>query len=423
MWVNCGSDPAGSQAAINCRIWIETLKKILLISNIFPPAIGGPATYGVRLGEGLSKEGYEVRYLCATAAPAYTDQQYPFKVIRAGTRGNRLRREVAIRLRLLLAMRGVDMIYCMGLEHQSHWAARLARKRYALRIGGDKVWEQARNSGITRSEPGSFYKEAERRERLSVEVEEKRRQAQLRDAAAVVYVSNYLKNLAVHWCGRQGRVEFVVPNGVEVGTDADASLTRRREDEPLRVLFVGRQTNWKGVDAALLAVARVSGTMLTVAGSGPVWPGNVDLSTRLGVSERTAFVGRVDNPDIAEMMARHHVLVLPSLYEGMSNTLLEAGAAGLACIASDRGGNPEVIEQGVTGLLVDPFDVTALCSAITLLRDDDSVRMRLANQLRERVRREFQLSRSVTQTIEVLRDVGADNANNDIHFLAGSRRR
>lgn len=396
-------------------------KKVLLISNIFPPAIGGPATFGVRLGERLSRDGYRVTFVCATAAPAEMDGQYPFKVIRAGTKGNRLLREMNMRCRLALAMLNADMVYCMGLEHQTHWAARITRKKYTLRIGGDSVWERARNAGITRLEPESFYRQSTSEDRAYVHVEERRRIAQLGDASAIIYVSNYLKNLAQLWSGKQRPPEFVVPNAIE---PEEAHPVNRREDgELLRVLFVGRQTNWKGVDAVLLAVSRVEGAVLTVAGSGPAWPGSADLAVRLGLSSRAEFLDRVHGNEVQNLMRSHHVLVLPSLYEGMSNTLIEAGAAGLACIASNRGGNPELILDGESGLLVDPFDTESLAALLTLLMNDEERRVELATRHQERIVREFKLPDSIRRTIQILEGADTHNADNNVHVIARGRRR
>lgn len=396
-------------------------KRILLISNVFPPAIGGPATYGARMAEELSRKGFNVTFVCATPAPNGFDDRYPFRVIRTGTQGNRLRREMEVRTVLLWAMLKANLVYCMGLEHQSHWAAGIARTRCVIRIGGDRVWERARNIGATRLEPEPFYTEDARTERSVVSVEEDRRLGQMRDAASIIYVSAYLKKLGSIWAERRGGSEYVVPNGIEIVSSV--SPVTRKPNDVLRVLFVGRQTNWKGVDGVLLALAQIDGVALTVAGSGPLWPANVDLCRRVGLAARTRFLNHVDDRQIYDLMRQHHILVLPSLYEGMSNTILEAGAAGLACIVSDRGGNPEVIDDGKNGLLVDPFDTDQLARAISKLRDSESERIRLAVSHYRRVHNDFSLSESVQRTVNILENVYENNASNIFHIFSGRGRR
>src|SRR5690606_1402073 len=137
-----------------------------------------------------------------------------------------------------------------------------------------------------------------------------------------------------------------------------------RAGERLRALFVGRLTNWKGVDTLLLAVRDLPEVDLAIVGDGPERPALEALARQLGLGGRAAFLGRLGRAETRREMLRSHVLVLPSLYEGLSHTLLEAGAVGLPCIASRCGGNPEVIADGENGLLVPPEDPAALGAAL-----------------------------------------------------------
>jgi glycosyltransferase involved in cell wall biosynthesis len=100
-------------------------------------------------------------------------------------------------------------------------------------------------------------------------------------------------------------------------------------------------------------------------------------------------------------MQESDVLVLDSQYEGLSHTLLEAGAMGLPCIASDRGGNPEVIQNGSNGLLVPYGDVAALQAALANLEADEPLRYRLACQAKAHSGR-FDFEKTVAGTAEIL---------------------
>lgn len=374
-------------------------RNILLVTNVFPPAIGGPAVFGARLGEALANMGNRVTVLCATEESG-DRTEYPFHVVRAGTAGNVIRRQLDIRSKLLWSAARASLIYCMGLEHQTAWACGVLRKPYVLRIGGDYVWEAARNKGGTDKEIEEYYKAGSTAERSIVSIEERRRKEEVAGAGGVIYVSEYMKMLARLWDDRRPDKEHIVYNGIACADTG--SVQKRMPGEPLRLLFVGRQTNWKGVDAALLAISKLPGVTLTVSGSGPSLPGNVDLAKRLGVAGRVKFTGNVDSRDIGSVMREHHALILPSLYEGLSNTLLEAGVAGLACIASDRGGNPEVIEDGKTGILVDPYDINDIAGAIKSLDADEDKRVALADNHRKNVADKFTMDRAVSQTIGIL---------------------
>jgi len=373
--------------------------RVLLVTKVFPPAIGGPATFGARLGEELVQKGHTVKVVCGTKDSDISNN-YPFPVIRTGFSGNIIKRELSFRMHLIKSMMTSDIVYCMGLEHQTVWACRVTRKPFVLRIGGDSVWEGARNLGITNLEPEAFFKETSQNERQEIQVPEQRRLVQLKSARVVVYVSNYLKQLAIAWSSYHPVNEHVILNGIS--TNEKPGVLERKEGEPMRLLFVGRQTNWKGVDAILLALSQIENVKLTIAGSGPMLPANIDLSRRLGLENKVEFLGHVDPRAVDDLMAYHHVLILPSLYEGLSNTLLEAGAAGIACISSDRGGNPEVIIHNQTGYLVDPFCIKDITRAIKSLCDNDTERVRLAENHRDRVMTEFTMKQSLAKTAQVL---------------------
>jgi glycosyltransferase involved in cell wall biosynthesis len=117
---------------------------------------------------------------------------------------------------------------------------------------------------------------------------------------------------------------------------------------------------------------------------------------RLGLARRVIFTGFRLN--VAEVLAEATVSVLPSLAEGLSNTLLESMAAGLPIVATSVGGNPEVVEDGATGLLVPPRDSDALARAISRLLAHAEMARRFGAAGRQRVARHFSLERMTQDT-------------------------
>ncbi|MGA8262219.1 MAG: glycosyltransferase family 4 protein [Arenicellales bacterium] len=358
--------------------------RALIITSIYPPLVGGPATFSHRFANALVERGVRVTVVCAVPGPAGDGLGY--RLVRAGVQGNSVRRELDTRTRLLAEALRNDWIFCAGLEEQAAWASNVLRRRFVLRIGGDVVWEMARNAGMTALEPGEFYDRIDVYKDPKLRVPALKRARQFERASKVVFVSDYLRRLAGHWGIDERADRIVVPNGVETGERFGPA---RRSGDTLEILFVGRYVNWKGIDAAILAVRGIESVNLTIAGAGPLEPLLKDLVCRLRMADRVSFEGSVEPGRMVGFMHRHHVLVLPSLYEGMSNTLLEAGLAGIACIASNRGGNPEVIEHDVNGVLVDPFDVAELERWIVRLREDENLRLRLAEAHQERVVNHF----------------------------------
>lgn len=156
------------------------------------------------------------------------------------------------------------------------------------------------------------------------------------------------------------------------------------------VLFLGRLVPIKGVDLLVDAVAGEGGMALVVAGDGPE-RGALEARAR-GRGVRAIFEGAVGEERRAELLAACDAVALPSRvlasgrHEGMPMVAVEAMCAGAPLVASAGGGVPEVVRDGVTGLLVPPGDPAALGSALARLRDDPALREALAAGGREVVR-------------------------------------
>jgi len=172
-------------------------------------------------------------------------------------------------------------------------------------------------------------------------------------------------------------------------------------DGMLLVGTVGRLTPVKDQQNLLRAVAQLREiapslfrrVRLVIVGGGPLWQPLADLVEQLALQDVCWLAG--DREDIPELLAAMDVFVLPSLAEGISNTVLEAMAAGLPVIATSTGGNPELVEEGVNGSLVPVGESSALAQALRDLLEDDEKRQRLGENGRNRVSRRFNWDRTV----------------------------
>jgi glycosyltransferase involved in cell wall biosynthesis len=180
-------------------------------------------------------------------------------------------------------------------------------------------------------------------------------------ARAVLCVSEALAD-AARVCG--ARNVRVVRNGVAIPERVG------HEAEPAEVLFAGRLSPEKGIDEL---VAATGGMNLVVAGDGPL---------RASVPSALGFV---PHTELEQLYARAAVVVLPSHREGLPLSVLEAMAHGRPVVASAVGGIPELVQDGVTGLLVPPGDVDALRSALERLLADPILRRRMGRAGRRRV--------------------------------------
>jgi glycogen synthase len=155
-----------------------------------------------------------------------------------------------------------------------------------------------------------------------------------------------------------------------------------------RVGYVGRLAAQKRPDLLVEAFARMRpSSALVLVGDGPLRArvrAAVDRSTG---RERVTMTGFVPHRDVPAVLGSLDVLALPSAYEEMGSVLVEAMATGLPVVASRVGGIPDVVEDGVTGLLVPPGDVDALAAALDRLVADPALRERMCRAAKERAAR------------------------------------
>jgi glycosyltransferase involved in cell wall biosynthesis len=138
-----------------------------------------------------------------------------------------------------------------------------------------------------------------------------------------------------------------------------------------------------------------------IAGDGSLRAKLQHDAEKLGIAQRVRFLGRLE--DIRTVLAATDIFVFPSLREGLGVAILEAAASGLAIIASDSGGIGEVVEDGVTGILVKPGDSAALARAITRIAAAPRERAAMGQAARTRAEREFAMSTMAARTVELYR--------------------
>jgi glycosyltransferase involved in cell wall biosynthesis len=170
----------------------------------------------------------------------------------------------------------------------------------------------------------------------------------------------------------------------------------------LRVATLSRLVSQKGVDVLLRALAQVPEVCATVAGAGPLEPDLRRLAAELGLAERVRFPGWADPTAV---LAGVDAVVLPSRNEGLPLVLLEAMQAGFPVLATRVGSIAEAVEDGVSGLLVEPDDETALADQLRRLAAEPALRSRLGAAARGRARRSFSPEAMATAYDALYREV------------------
>jgi glycosyltransferase involved in cell wall biosynthesis len=191
------------------------------------------------------------------------------------------------------------------------------------------------------------------------------------------------------------------------------ALRLRQAPHPPRLLFVGGNMQRKGlpvlIRAAPLVLAVLPQAEFWVVGQDPAQARMEALCRAHGVAERFHFWGLSSQGELIDYYAQSDVFVLPSLTEAFGVVFLEAMAAGLPVVGTRAGGIPEVVEDGVNGLLAQPDDPPSLAMALLSLLSDQTLRSRLS-QAGLATAHEFSLSRMMAETYQVYARLLPQNA-------------
>ena len=364
--------------------------KVLLATPLYPPDSGGPATYAKLLVEQydeiiLVKFG-DVRHLSS----GIRHIAYFWRVLQAGKRAD-----------IIFALDPVST----GLP--ALIAARILGKPFVVKIVGDYAWEQGTQRYGIQATLDEFVKQE--RTPFAVACLRVVETFVARSATKIIVPSTYLKGIILAWSKKisPDRIS-VIYNSIELPplahpTDAKASASK--------ILSVGRLVPWKGMDRLVDAVEEVRKELpsvtLQIVGDGPDKHMLMEKGEKQ-LGDAITFTGALSHAEVLVLMQSATLYVQNSSYEGLSHQLIEALKLGKAIVATDVGGNPELIQDTVNGLLI-PFGTEdenreALVSSLKRLLEDDALRARLGACAKESSQK-FEVSIMIRQTRELFESI------------------
>ncbi|MEM6281943.1 MAG: glycosyltransferase family 4 protein [Chloroflexota bacterium] len=339
------------------------MTKLLITTGIFHPESGGPATYLYHLLPHLQANGFDVQVLTYGDPSPDDAATYPYPVTRIPrvTMPLRIANYYSAATQL---MKWADMIY----SHSALLPLPPTRKPRVIKIVGDQAWERAVNRKWIAQSTDIDHFQVRRTHHPMVRYLKRARRRAVVKARGVIVPSEYLKRMVNNWGASASRIQ-VIYNALPQTHTSPLTRTQARETLGLdaqrpMVLCVARLTPWKGVDDFIVAMRDVPDMQLIVAGDGEFRGPLEQFAVDMGVAERVRFLGRVPREQVAQYMKAADYVGLYSGYEGLSHVLLESLSAGTPIIASKKGGNPEVVQHNVNGLLVKWDDVDALSLAL-----------------------------------------------------------
>ncbi len=356
--------------------------KILIATGLFPPDIGGPATYSKLLADELPKEDIEV------------DVQ-SFGSVRRLPVGIR---HIAYVVRLIWHGRAADAVFAqdtVSVGLPALLAAHLLGKLFIVRVPGDYAWEQGtQRFGVTDTIDEFQGKKYGFRVGLLRSVQK----LVVGQADTVIAPSAYFANLVRGW--GSGVKAVSIYNGVDVASLKGIASGVR--PVPRTIVSAGRLVPWKGFDALIQAMKKLDGWTLEIAGDGPEREALEQLIRQEGLEGRVKLLGRVDRAELARKIAGADVFALNSSFESFSFQIVEAMALGTPVVAARVGNLAEIVDDKENGFLVPINDQDAFVSAAQRISMDSSLRARLAAAARAKAE-QFSIQNTARKTLEALR--------------------
>jgi glycosyltransferase involved in cell wall biosynthesis len=343
--------------------------EVLIVSGIWPPEVGGPASHGPDLGRFLLDRGHRVRAITTTSGAGPVDPGFPLVATRKDR--SRLIRQPAAALSLLRSAAGAGVIYATGMYGRSALASRLRRVPLVIKLVSDPAYERARRLGLFSGTLEEFQRSSNRGR---VRYLEQARRLTLAQASGIITPSHYLAEIARGWGIADERLT-VIPNPAPP-IERSESRQELRERFGLgfpTFVFAGRLVPQKNLPLAVSALRRVPDASLVVIGDG-VSRGELERAiTAHGLGERVALKAALSRAEVLQWLRAADAAILPSDWENFPHAAVEALAAGTPVLATAVGGVPEIVETGVNGILVAPGDAQALGEAMASIAVDEAL--------------------------------------------------
>lgn len=367
-------------------------RRIVIATGIFPPQMGGPATYSKLLADKLPLNGFLVHVV------NFGEVILLPKVLR----------HAVYFFKVLLAGMSADIIYAqdpVSVGLPAMLVAKILRKKLYLKIVGDYAWEQGiQRYGVT--DLLDNFSCACTKYSLPVRFLKRVQLFVAKRAYKIITPSNYLKKIITNWGVSEDMIE-VIYNGFTPPTFSEKKETIR-EDLNIRgytVLSIGRLVPWKGFEGLIETIPslrlEIPDVHLYIAGEGPDKELLKKKITEMELENHVTLLGKLPQDKLFEYIRASDVFVLNTSYEGFSHQLLEVSALETPIVTTSVGGNIEIIEDHKNGILVTYNDRPAIGKAIIELYQNRSLARLLAVSAQETAK-EFSNERMIDATVSAL---------------------
>ena len=319
--------------------------KILITVGIYPPDIGGPASFVPKIAKLLMENNIDVTIICLTDKKIVDKEKFVVKrIIR---RQNLLFRWVKTIFSIIRHGYNAEVIFVNGLPMESYIANIFLRKNLIRKVVGDWAWERGRNKGLIDESFDEFQSNSHN---LHLEIAKFSRGWTATKADLIITPSNHLKNVVKSWGVKENSIK-VIYNGTKLKNKPNPIVDQ--PNDYLKLITVGRLAPWKNIDIIIEALSDYKKAnqnfIFYIVGSGPEEIKLKKLVNNLDLENFVTFTGQLQKDDLNCYLQKSNIYIQASSYEGLPHVILEAMSHNLSIISTPIGGTNEVIQDGKNG--------------------------------------------------------------------------
>lgn len=381
-------------------------KKILIATPIFPPRIGGPATYSRILAEELSEQGWEV--VVVTYGNAHNSQlatHNSYKIITIEKTQGMIKKYRQFFLVVFRLAPDMDVIYAQDAVNAGLpvcLACYCRAKSFFLKITGDYAWEHAQECHGISDRIDDFQK---KKYNYKIELMRYARNLVCRHAKKIITPSKYLKGMIAGWGIGEDKIQVIynaVPQA-RISGDRDKLRTELGFKGTV-IISVARLLPWKGFKELinLMSALRkeIPDINLVLVGDGPEKENIAKQLKNCEDKDRIKFIPGAEQNKLWQYMEASDLFVLYTGYEGLPHITIEAMMIGLPIITTRVGGNIEVVKNKDNGILVDYGNENELKNAIIRLSKNKEFSRQLAENAKSGLSK-FSKERMIEEVIKM----------------------
>ena len=367
---------------------------ILITVGIFPPDIGGPASFVPKISDFLIENGHNVKIICLSEVGNINTEDN-FDVIRIKRSNNLPIRWIKTIYQIVKNGRRSDLIFVNGLGVESAIANLILQKQLIRKIVGDPVWERAYNKKrITES----FDDFQNNKHSFLIEVQKLLRNWSINSAEIVITPSDHLKSF-VSGIGYSKKI-LKINNGVNI-TDINRANESKAD---INLIIISRLVVQKNINIVIEAMKLLDNKnlKLSIIGEGGEFSKLESTIHDLNLQNQVQLLGKIDNNKVSQFLLTADIFIQASDYEGLPHSVLEAINYEVPILSTETGGCKDLLNDGERGFIIPmPPDKKVIAENISFIIENKAEATKRANEAKSFINKKHNFLEQANQYMKI----------------------